>query len=500
MKKKHLNKYSLWHNSIKSAARTGVILSGLVSSIFIILINIMGCSDVPRNMLTPEDVDRYLYAPDSDTLCLTNGYDTKCVTLVPNGREPRLPVIHIYPKKVVYVFYYKGVAVIRAERPRDDVIDPPIDIIDPPIDVIDPPVDVIDPPIDIIDPPIDVIDPPVDIIDPPVDDDKEQDSGGSGVGPRDDVNGGSPDSGNNNNGNNNGNNGNNGGSNNGNNGNNNNGNNQGNNNNGNTGGTNNGNTEGTNNGNTGGTNNGNTEGSNNGNTGGSNNGNTGNSNNGNSNNGNTGNNNRRDGNTQTRSNNINPSGHNPPDNVLSHLVYGHADDNPEHKVGDGWIVWIFYPHNYVKDDNNDGIEDNPRGLGENPMHPQTGPSPGMYPYGFTFSVSGGEVKSFSQTSGGCTDTRIGPPPDESEATDNRAVGKDNRDDWDDTPCSASGSDYSTQMFVKSSAEKITLTIKWTHGMYAPITQTFNIMKEINMKDYDQEGYDPGHLNQHRWED
>ncbi|MYI94514.1 hypothetical protein F4083_09375 [Candidatus Poribacteria bacterium] len=186
--------------------------------------------------------------------------------------------------------------------------------------------------------------------------------------------------------------------------------------------------------------------------------------------------------------------------MLSHLVYGHADDNPEHKVGDGWLIWIFYPHNYVKDDNNDGIEDNPRGLGENPIHPQTGPSPGMYPYGFTFSVGGGEVKSFSQTSGGCTDERIGPPPDDSETTDNRAVGKDNRDDWDDTPCSASGSDYSTQMFVKSSAEKITLTIRWTHGMYAPQTQTFNIMKEINMKNYDEEGYDPGHLNQHRWED
>ncbi|MYB65071.1 hypothetical protein F4X73_10305 [Candidatus Poribacteria bacterium] len=222
MRKKHLNKNSLWHNSIKSTARTVAILSGLVSSVFVILMNIMGCSDSPyrSNMLTPEDVDRYLFAPDSDTLCLTNGYDTKCVTLVPNGRESRLPVIHIYPKKVVYVFYYEGNAVIRAERHRDDIIDPPI------VDIIDPPID------DIIDPPI------VDIIDPPIDDDKEQGSGGSGVGPRDDVNGGTPGSGNN--GNNQGNNGNNNnqGSNN-----NNNGNNQGNNNNGNTGGTNNGNNQ-----------------------------------------------------------------------------------------------------------------------------------------------------------------------------------------------------------------------------------------------------------------
>lgn len=172
---------------------------------------------------------------------------------------------------------------------------------------------------------------------------------------------------------------------------------------------------------------------------------------------------------------------------------------PEHDVGDGWLIWIYYPHNYVKDDNNDGIEDNPRGLGEDPFHPQTGPSSGMQPYGFTFRVSGGEVKSFVQTSGGCTDNRIGPPPDASQATDNRAVGKDNRDDWNQTPCSASGSDYSTQMFVKSSADKITLTVRWTHGAYAPRTQTFNIMKEVNMKNYDEEGYDPGHLNQHRWD-
>ncbi len=32
------------------------------------------------------------------------------------------------------------------------------------------------------------------------------------------------------------------------------------------------------------------------------------------------------------------------------------------------------------------------------------------------------------------------------------------------------------------------------------TQTFSTMKEISMKEYDEEGYDPGHLNQHRWDD
>ena len=663
MLKKHFKKYSLRYHSIQTIVRIVFISLVLVSSVFITLLNIMGCSDMPHtsNMLTPEDFDRYLFAPDANTLCLTNGFESKCVTLVPKSGDPSLPIIHIYQTKITYIFYHKGVQVVRAERPRDDIVFPPVD-------------------------------------------DKGQGSGGNGVGPQDIVNGSTPgsennggsnngtnngggnnngngnNSGNNNNGDGNNNNGdgnnnngdgnnnngdgnnNNGGGNNNNgNGNNNNGdinnnngdgnnnngdgnnnngdgnnnngdgnndngdgnnnngdgnndngdgsnnngdgnnnngdgsnnngdgnnnngdiknndggstNNGGKNNNGNTknndgGSTNNGDTKNndggsTNNGgennnrdtknndggstnNGGKNNNGNTKnndggstnnggennnrdtknndgGSTNNGDGNNNNGDTknndggstnngdgnnngGSTNNGDGNNNNGGGNNNDDtknnnGRVKTSLNNPNPSGHNPPDNVLSHLVYGHDEDNPEHKVGDGWIVWIFYPHNYVKDDNNDGIEDNPRGLGDNPIDPKTGPGTTEQPYGFTFSVSGGEVKSFVQTSGECTDELIGSPPTPGEVgtVDSRAPGQDNRDDSDDTPCNSSGSDYSTQMFVKSSADKITLTIRWTHGMYAPQIQSFNIMKEVSMKEYNEEGYDPGHLNQHRWEE
>ena len=203
-------------------------------------------------------------------------------------------------------------------------------------------------------------------------------------------------------------------------------------------------------------------------------------NNGGNNNG--GNNNNNGG--VTPLNNPNPSQHNPPGNVQSHLVYGHADDNPEHRRGDGWLVWIFYPHNYVE-------QGHPRGLGIDPFSPQSGPVSEDDPittdrredYGFTFSVSGGEVKNFVQTSGSCSDD------------DNN-----NRDDNDGTPCSSSGSDYSVQMFVKSSADKLTITIRWTHGTYAPNSQTFNIMKEINMREYDADPPpDPGHTNQNRWD-
>ena len=167
--------------------------------------------------------------------------------------------------------------------------------------------------------------------------------------------------------------------------------------------------------------------------------------------------------------------------MLSHLVYGHADDDPAHYKGDGWVVWIFYPHNYVE-------QGHPRGdidIGQSS--------------GFTLSVSGGTRTNFIQTSGTCTDELIGPPPP-FDSVDNRQPGKDNRDDYDDTPCGADGSDYSVQFFVKSGADKITITIRWTHGMYAGQTQRFNIMKEVSMREYDAEPPpDPGHTNQKRWD-
>ena len=163
-------------------------------------------------------------------------------------------------------------------------------------------------------------------------------------------------------------------------------------------------------------------------------------------------------------------------------------------------MWIYYPHNYVKDDNNDGLEDNPRGLGEYPINSRTGPGTSTNPYGFTLSVSGGDIINFSQTIGICTDELIGQSPllEEYETIDNRAAGQDNRDDWKDTPCRDDGVDYSVQIFVESSAARITITLRWTHGIYAPQTQTFNIMKEINMKEWHESNYDPNHTNQEEW--
>ena len=560
--------------------------------ILIMLFGINSCSDMPYtgSMLQPGDVDKYLYLPGDGRICLTNGFETACLTLVPKRRDGTIPIIHIYPSSIKYIFYHEGVPILQAERlmdtteiveqikdaeenkqPRDSGIGS-IDIPTPP----PPPED----PLPVDPPPPDTGNgggqTPGDIDgggnqqppggqqpgggnqQPPGDtggggnggknnngDDQtppgntgggqtpggnQQPPGNTGGGnqqppggqqPRDNGGGNQQPPGNTGGG--------------GNGGKNNNGDDQ-------TppGNTGDGQTPGGNQqppGNTGGGGNqqppggqqprdngggnqqppGNTGGS--GNSGGNNNngddqtppGNTGDGqtpggnqqppgntggggnqqppggqqprDNGGGNQqppGNTGGGQTPPGNNNPPLNNPNPSGHNPPDNVMSHLVYGHADDDPVHYTGDGWVIWIFYPHNYVE-------QGHPRGdidIGQSS--------------GFTVSVSGGTRTNFVQTSGTCTDELIGPPPP-FDRVDNRQPGKDNRDDYDDTPCGADGSDYSVQFFVKSSADKITITISWTHGMYAGQTQRFNIMKEVNMREYDANPPpDPGHTNQERW--
>ena len=488
----------------------------LIGAFLVVVLGITSCSDNPYtgSMMQPGDLDKYL-SQGGGKICLLDGSDSACVTLYPKRDDMFLPIIHIHPSSTTYLFYYKGHVIMQAERGSDNT-----DLID---------------------------------------EIKGEGQGESDIGPRDDVGGGTddPNNGDPNNGDPNNGDPNNGDPNNGdpNNGDPNNGDpNNGDPNNGdpNNGDPNNGdpNNGDPNNGdpNNGGPNNGGP--------------NDGGSNNGGSNNGgtttddtttddtttddtttddttiddttiddttiddttiddttiddttiddttiddtntddtNTDDTNTDDTNTDdiTPPNNLNPSGHNPPDNVLSHLVYGHADDNPEHRRGDGWIVWIYYPHNYVE-------QSHPRGLGMDPFNPQTGPASVDDPittdrredYGFTFSVTGGEVKSFSQTSGPCTDELTGSLPD-LDSEDTRQAGKDERDDYNDTPCSASGSDYSVQFFVKSSAEQINITIIWTDGMYAGQTQNFNIMQEVSMREYDADP-DPGHTNQERWD-
>ena len=92
----------------------------LIGGILITLFSIIGCSDMPYtgSMLTAEDVDRYITIGE-DSACLLSGHASACITLIPETEDDSRPVIHIHPRKLIYVFYYEGVQIMRAERVMD---------------------------------------------------------------------------------------------------------------------------------------------------------------------------------------------------------------------------------------------------------------------------------------------------------------------------------------------------------------------------------------------
>ncbi|MDE0483997.1 MAG: hypothetical protein OXI67_15575 [Candidatus Poribacteria bacterium] len=543
------SKYKKGFEAVKKLLSLSLISVGVI---LIIILGMTGCSDMPYtgSMLQPGDVDKYLFSPGDGRICLTNGFETACLTLVPKRRDGTIPIIHIYPSSIKYIFYYKGVPILQAERPMDTsgIVEQIRDAgednqpRDGGIRSVD-----IPPPL----PP-----PPVDPTPPDTGGGGQPSPGDTGGGnqqrdsqqPPGNTGGGSQQPGGQTHGNNGGGNNNNGGK----------------NNDGQTSGDAGGsgqqppgNTGGGSQQPPGGQTHGNNGGKNNdgqtsgdaggsgqqppGNTGGGTNPNPnfnplpnqplsnqqppggqqppgsqtpdengGENNNGDDNNGGENNNggNNNDGQTPRENggennnngggqtprddqtppsnnnppvnNNPNPSGHNPPDNVDSHYVYGHENEDP---TRNGWIIWVYYPHNYVAGGHPRNSINHPDGCG------------------FTLSITGGTRTNFIQTSGPCTDND-----------------SDNRDDYKDVPCTGGsngveGSDYSAQFFVREDNptdeglteqekkdKKITITVTWTHGMYAPQTQTFNIMKEVSMREYDANPPPyPGHTKQDGWD-
>ncbi len=92
----------------------------LIGGILITFLSITGCSDMPYigSMLTAEDVDRYITIGE-DSACLLSGHESVCITLIPETKDESRPIIHIHPNKLIYVFYYEGVQIIRAEMVMD---------------------------------------------------------------------------------------------------------------------------------------------------------------------------------------------------------------------------------------------------------------------------------------------------------------------------------------------------------------------------------------------
>ncbi len=93
-----------------------------ISVILIILFILAGCSDsILNSMLTPDDVDRYITHADDGQVCLESGIETVCLTLIPKNTDKNInaPIIHVHPQKLVYIFYYEGKPILRAERATD---------------------------------------------------------------------------------------------------------------------------------------------------------------------------------------------------------------------------------------------------------------------------------------------------------------------------------------------------------------------------------------------
>ena len=105
----------------------GYLPIGLISSILIMFISIIGCSDVPYTgpTLTAGNVDDYLNTIEQDTVCLQDGFDTVCVKLLLDTTEidatgiDYTPTVHVHPTNITYVFDYQGNPILEAKRRMD---------------------------------------------------------------------------------------------------------------------------------------------------------------------------------------------------------------------------------------------------------------------------------------------------------------------------------------------------------------------------------------------
>ena len=426
----------------EAVTKTEPLALRLIGGILITLLSITGCSDMPYtgSMLTAEDVDRYITIVE-DSACLLSGHESVCITLIPETQDESRPIIHIHPRKLIYVFYHEGVQIMQAEMvmdtteimqqirgPREDDQPPSREdgVRDDSSDddrdgTINGGGDTQQPGDGSTQKPDDGTQQPGDGSTQKPDDGTQQPGDGStqkpdggdtqqpgdGSTPRsDDGNGGTqqppplPSYGGNQNGS-----GNNGQGNNG----------QGNNGQGNNGQGNNGGSDG--------------NGSNNGNGG-----NGGTDENGGT-NGNGGNGDTPPGNNIRRSSNVG-------DSDLSTHYYYHTK---QPITGDGWLIQIYYPENY----------NGPRKLREDPEG-----------YGFTVTLSGTEarIRNFSQTAGGCNDY--------------------NKDGKYDKPCNRvidpnNPSTYSVQMYIQTTETTLSITVNWKPP-YAHLTKTYTLNAAVNI--------------------
>lgn len=94
-----------------------------VGTLLIALFTLIGCTDTPYTgpMLTVDYTDRYLESLGEDTICLNDGFDTICIKVAPEKTEGAddIPIIHVYPTGLIYIYYYADNPILRAERVMD---------------------------------------------------------------------------------------------------------------------------------------------------------------------------------------------------------------------------------------------------------------------------------------------------------------------------------------------------------------------------------------------
>ena len=108
----------------EAVAKTKPLSLKSIGAILIVLFSLIGCTDVPYTgpMLTVDDVDRYLNSLGEDTVCLQDGFDSICIKVVPekrDGADGNIPIVHVHPTSLIYMFYYEEKPILRAERVMD---------------------------------------------------------------------------------------------------------------------------------------------------------------------------------------------------------------------------------------------------------------------------------------------------------------------------------------------------------------------------------------------
>lgn len=97
-----------------------------ITCTLIILFSVVGCSDTytpyTGSMPTSVDVSDFTTSNTGGLYCIYNDSDSSCIDLIPlisTGSVGEGPIVHIYPERTLYLFYYEGKPIVRAERVGD---------------------------------------------------------------------------------------------------------------------------------------------------------------------------------------------------------------------------------------------------------------------------------------------------------------------------------------------------------------------------------------------